>query len=100
MPTGVRESEREPFSHTATVTLPRGAKPIPIHLIVSQAGNPPPHKEPKFNTEPLQAQEAPLTNIDTRGTFVRETLREQNNCCGCRLLIMPERGGYALCFVD
>lgn len=96
----VREQKRGLFPHSDSNSAQRSnAHSHPSHRFTGWK-SPRLHKEPKFNTEPLQAQEGPLTNIDTRGTFVWETLREQNNCCGCRLHIMPECGGYALRSVD
>lgn len=52
--------------------LPRGRMPIPNRLTVSVAGNPPVHKEARYDTTALQAREGAGDSIDTAGTFVWE----------------------------
>lgn len=55
------------------------------------------HKEAKFNPAPLQAREAPLANIHTRGTFVSEAFREQSNCCGHAALFLKTQVQCVTC---
>lgn len=52
--------------------LPRGRMPIPNRLTVSMAGNPPVHKEARYDTTALQAREGARNSIDTAGTFIWE----------------------------
>lgn len=59
-------------SHTVKETLPRGRLPIPNRLTVSAAGNPPAHKEARYDTTALQAREGARDSIDTASTFVWE----------------------------
>lgn len=59
-------------SHTVKETLPRGRMPIPNQLTVSAAGNPPAHKEARYDTTALQAREGARDSIDTASTFVWE----------------------------
>lgn len=46
--------------------------PIPNQLTVSAAGNPPVHKEARYDTTALQAREGARDSIDTASTFVWE----------------------------
>lgn len=60
-------------SHTVKEKLPRGRMPIPNHLTVSVAGNPPVHKEARYDTAALQAREGARDSIDTASTVVWES---------------------------
>lgn len=60
------------LSHTVKETLPRGRMPIPNRLTVSVAGNPPVHKEARYDTTALQAREGTSDSIDTASTVVWE----------------------------
>lgn len=93
---GEREEGRERFSHTGTAAVLL----IPIHLTVSLPGNPRTAQRAKFNTAPLQAQEAPLATFHTRATFVSETFREGSDSCGHTACILAECTGYTLLVVD
>lgn len=57
-------------SHTVKETLPRGRLPIPNQLTVSAAGNPPVHKEARYDTTALQAREGARDGIDMASTVV------------------------------
>lgn len=52
--------------------LPRGQMPIPNRLTVSVAGNPPLHKEARYDTTGLQAREEARDSIDRVSAFVWE----------------------------
>lgn len=60
--------------------------PIPNRLTVSAAGNPPAHKEARYDTTALQAREGARESIDTTSTFVWEILKGMQpivvNCMG------------------
>lgn len=60
-----------PFPHGKEM-LPRGRLPIPNQLTVSPTGNPPSHKEARYDTTALQAREGARDSIDTESTFVWE----------------------------
>lgn len=100
IPSSCGRAKERPFHTQRQKLCPEEQCPFPSISPFHRLEIPWLHKEPKFNTEPLEAQEGPLTNIDTRGSFVWETLKERNNCCGCRVHIMSKCGGYALRFVD
>ncbi len=68
-PTGVRARDLFPQSDSNSAQSNEQC-PFPSISPFHRLEIPRLHKEPKFNTEPLQAQEGPLTNIDMRGTFV------------------------------
>lgn len=57
---------------TVKETLPRGRMPIPNQLTVSAAGNPPVHKEARYDTTALQAREGARDSIDMASTLVWE----------------------------
>lgn len=62
--------------------LPRGQLPIPNRLTVSVAGNPPLHKEARYDTTTLQAWEGAWDRIDTVSTFIWESPKgSDTNCC-------------------
>lgn len=60
--------------------------PIPNYLTISVSGNPPVHKEARYDTTGLQAREGARDTIDRVSTFVWEILREIQviviNCMG------------------
>lgn len=68
-------------SHTVKETLPRGRMPIPNRLTFSAAGNPPVHKEGRYDTTALEAREGARDSIDTASTFVWEN--PKGNATNC-----------------